>query len=119
MINLISVRKRQAKEVELVEELTSDPGRMISQDNHGYKKMISLIKIRTKRRYQALEMMKNLLRIVMLMKSLQLPFTKDISGVFYSICGITSSALAIFKLLTLKTQIIAEGKHATRKADFH
>ncbi|CAG9331290.1 unnamed protein product [Blepharisma stoltei] len=118
IINLFSVRKRRAKETELIEELESDPGRIINYDNHGYKKMLSLVKIRTKRRYQALDIMKNFLRIFMLMKSLKLPFTQNVSGVFYSICGITSSALAIFKLLTLKTQIRIEGKQTIKRTDF-
>ncbi|CAG9328875.1 unnamed protein product [Blepharisma stoltei] len=39
--------------------------------------------------------MKNFLRIFTLMKSLKLPFTENITDVFYSCCGITLSALSI------------------------
>ena len=55
---------------------------------------------RSKRRFQTFEMIINILRFLMLAKSLKLPGFKHISSIFQSICGIVSGTFSLFKLLT-------------------
>ena len=59
-----------------------------------------LIKTRQKRRFHSFEMIINILRILMLFKSLKLPGSKMMSNIFKSTCGIVSGTFSLFKLLT-------------------
>jgi Peroxisomal biogenesis factor 11 (PEX11) len=68
--------------------------------SNEYNTLESLIKVRSKRRYQSFEMVINILRILMLIKSLKLPGSNYISVIFRCICGIVSGAFSLFKLVT-------------------
>jgi Peroxisomal biogenesis factor 11 (PEX11) len=74
----------------------------IIKGNEGYDLMLNLFKIRYKRRYSMLSLMKNLLRIVMLYKVIKLPGSNKISTIFCLICGIFSYALGVAKLLAVQ-----------------
>ena len=62
----------------------------------------NLLNARAKRRYDAFEMIINILRILMLARSLRLPVFRQISYIFLNICGIVSGTFSLFKLLTGK-----------------
>ncbi|CAG9319049.1 unnamed protein product [Blepharisma stoltei] len=108
MINLTTENKRRKKELALIEELKRKDERVVSNDNWTHKELQSLIKIREKRRFQTLVTVKNVLRLIMLVKSLEMPGSEYISNIFYSFCGVISSAIAIFKYMTMKK--IEKGK---------
>jgi hypothetical protein len=73
---------------------------MIKYDSYEFAVLDQLIKTRTKRRFHSFEMIINILRILMLVKSLKLPGSKMMSNIFKSSCGIVSGTFSLFKLLT-------------------
>ena len=103
VIFLMTSHSKAGKERQLRMELLAIPGRDIRMNSSGYTLTCRVIKARSKRRFQAIEMMINIFRVIMLLKSLKLPGSKKISNVFYSVCGVISGALALFKLLTHKS----------------
>jgi hypothetical protein len=84
-------------------DLLTNPDKEIRMNSHGYAMTCSMIKARSNRRFQTLEMGINVFRIIMLVKSLKLPGSNVISAVFYSVCGVISVSLSLFKLLTHKS----------------
>lgn len=102
-IFLVYTHSRARKEKDLRIDLLANPNREIKPNGFGYMLTCSMIKARCKRRFQLIEMMINIFRIIMLIKSLRLPGSKKLSKVFYSVCGTISGALSLFKLLTHKS----------------
>lgn len=72
----------------------------IKYNTYEHSTLSKIIKTRQKRRYHSIEMTINILRILMLLKSLKLPGTSLMSSIFKSICGIVSATFSLFKLLT-------------------
>ena len=106
LIFLVTSHSKALKERDLRIDLLSNPIRKIWGMNNEYQLTCSMIKARSKRRFQAIEMMINIFRVIMLFKSLKLPGSQNLSTVFYSVCGTISGALALFKLLTHKSSPI-------------
>ncbi|OMJ65148.1 hypothetical protein SteCoe_37905 [Stentor coeruleus] len=78
---------------------------IITPNEYHQNVLIKLINARSKRRFQAFEMIIIILRVLMLAKSLKLPGSRYISNIFYCTCGCISSTFSLFKLLiTNKTQ---------------
>lgn len=73
---------------------------VIKYNTFEHSTLGKLIKTRQKRRFHSIEMTINILRILMLAKSLKLPGTTLMSNIFKSICGIVSATFSLFKLLT-------------------
>jgi hypothetical protein len=103
IIFYITFNSKFDKEKNLRVDLLTYPNKEINFDSNGLDLTLSLIKARSKRRFQTLEMFINVFRIIMLSKSLKFPGTDKLSAVFYSACGVTSVALSLFKLLTHKS----------------
>ena len=103
IITLLSFIKRQKKQKDLTKSLKRMPNSVVTPGSISYKNTLSLLKARTKLRYQVLDVTKNFLRILMLIESLEIPGSSRLSPIFISLCGLVSSTLAIFKLLSLKT----------------
>ena len=102
-IVLLKVRKIFNKETACADALVRRK-LMIRQGNEGYGLMQAMFKIRYKRRYSVLSMMKNLLRIFMLYKTIKLPGSGRISMICIDACGIISYALGVAKLLALQNK---------------
>lgn len=103
-IFLFTTHSKALKEKKLrLELLNYCPYKEIKMNSYPFILNCSMIKARSKRRFQAIEMMINVCRVIMLVKSLRLPGSDKISDVFYSVLGVTSGGLALFKLLTHKS----------------
>lgn len=103
VIFCITFHSKLMKEKYLRIDLMTLPKKEILLGEQGLDLTHSLIKARSKRRFQTLEMFINVLRIIMLSKSLRLPGSDRLSRVFYCMCGVISVALSLFKLLTHKS----------------
>lgn len=75
---------------------------LIFQGNDTSELMMNLFRVRNKRRYSYLSLMKNILRILMLYRVLNLPGYKRVSIIFHDICGAVSYALGVAKILALQ-----------------
>ena len=103
VIFYITYNSKLNKEKNIRVDLLTCPNKEVQADSHGLESVLGLIKARSKRRFQTLEMCINVFRIFMLCKSLKLPFTDRLSQVFYTTLGVISVALSLFKLLTHKS----------------
>ena len=63
-----------------------------------------MLKYRSKRRFQAIEIVRVILRLFIVHKNLRLPFSSRVSTVFCAICGLIAESLSIFKQVTLKEE---------------
>lgn len=99
-ITVLKAKKYRAKEAEVTECLKKRNVH-ISNGNGGEELMLSLYRIRNKRRYSYLSLMKNPLRIFMLYRVLKLPGFNMISMILHDICGAASYALGVAKIFAL------------------
>lgn len=111
VIFCITFHSKLMKEKYLRIDILTLPKKEILLDEQGLELTHSLIKARSKRRFQTLEMFINVLRIIMLSKSLRFPGTDRLSRVFYCMCGVISVALSLFKLLTHKSSPVVNYKN--------
>lgn len=111
VIFCITFHSKLMKEKFLRIDLLTLPKKEVLLNGQALELTHSLIKARSKRRFQTLEMFINVLRIIMLSKSLRFPGTERLSGVFYSMCGVISVALSLFKLLTHKSSPVVNYKN--------
>ena len=104
LLMIITVLK--AKKYNRMEEQASTEMKtrsvLISQGNGAFDMMTNLYRVRIKRRHSYLSLMKNLLRILMLYRVLNLPGFIRLSMVFHDICGAVSYALGVAKILALQ-----------------
>lgn len=103
VIFLFTTHKNVMKEKSLRSDLMINSNKEIALNSYGHALTCRIMKARSKRRFQAIEMMINIFRIIMLFKSLRLPGSQRISSVFYSVCAVISIALSLFKVLTHKS----------------
>ncbi|CAG9334080.1 unnamed protein product [Blepharisma stoltei] len=118
LINLATAHKRYIKEKDILQELELNPEKSIGIGTLGYKNTNCLLKARQKRRFQFLEIVINIFKIISITKSLRLPLSKHMSNIFVSTCGLVSSCLSIFKMLSGKRGN-KNNQHNKRLEGFH
>jgi hypothetical protein len=100
IITVLKAKKYTVKEAEVSETLKKR-NLHISNGNGGEELMVNLYRIRNKRRYSYLSLMKNPLRIFMLYRVLKLPGFNMISMILHDVCGAVSYALGVAKIFAL------------------
>ena len=98
-IFLLTIFERKLLEKTLFQDLYRNSSN-IEENKYEVTVLDKLLATRKKIRFQSLEMIINVLRIIKLVKSLKLPGYTNISPIFSSNCGIISGAFSLFKLLT-------------------
>lgn len=101
IITVLKAKKYQKMEEEATSNMKTR-NVLIFQGNGALSLMMDLFRIRNKRRYSYLSLMKNILRILMLYRVLNLPGYKRVSIIFHDVCGAVSYALGVAKILALQ-----------------
>jgi len=105
-INLLKWDMSNTKHRMYTSELQSMRNKIVQTDDESYDVIRLLIRRRRKRRYQMLEVIHSVLRLVMLSKSLKLPGYSHLEPVFVAFCGLTSSVMSLFKAFTEKQKLL-------------
>jgi len=93
--------------IELIStQLANISSNILSKGSRAAELLSNLVHTRSDMRFRRIDVAMNSLRFLMLVKALKLPGHHNMSNVFTSICGITTSLLSILKMLTQKPRII-------------
>jgi len=106
VINLLKVNRSNQKEKNYLTEIEGMKNKIIQADDESYDSIRLLIRRRRKGRFEILEVFHSILRVVMLVKSLDLPGSDFLHPVFVSFCGLVSSHISLFKALQEKQKVI-------------
>lgn len=103
VITMLKTNKIVTKEKSRSEALVKNQ-LIVNQGSEGESLVNQLYKIRYKRRYNMLSLIKNVLRIFMLYRIIKLPGSSHMSMIFHDVCGIASYVLGVAKIFA--TQLI-------------
>jgi hypothetical protein len=85
------------KERKLMFELSQQRDAQIVKGNATYKTVLSLIKLRRKRRFECIDLIVSTLRFFMLTKSLKTTGYQYLHPIFVATCGLVSAFISLFK----------------------
>lgn len=87
-------------------QLKSGHQTTLTLQSKNFEILTKLLAHRRKLRFMYLDLVQNILRLVMLVKALGLPGSKQLSPILIASVGVTTSALAVFKVLTEQPTVV-------------
>lgn len=87
-------------------QLRSGHQTTLNIQSKNFEILAKLLANRRRLRFMYLDLLQNCLRLLMLVKALGLPGSKHLSSIFLAGVGVTTSALAVFKILTEQPTVV-------------
>jgi hypothetical protein len=107
ILSFFNIRETQKKLKLLESQLDTIPSSVLTKDSKVVEILRNLVQYRSNFRYDLFDLIQNILRLLMLCKSLRLLTHSNMSNTFVAICGILASLLSLFKMLTQKPRILS------------
>ena len=107
ILSFFNIRETQKKLKVLESQLDTIPSSVLTKDSKVAEILRNLVQYRSNFRYDLFDVIQNILRLLMLCKSLRLLVHRHMSNTFVAICGVLASLLSLFKMLTQKPRILS------------
>ena len=107
ILSFFNIRETQKKLRVLESQLDTIPSSVLTKDSKVVEILRNLVQYRSNFAYDLFDVIQNILRLLMLCKSLRLLMHRHMSITFVAICGVLASLLSLFKMLTQKPRILS------------
>lgn len=107
ILSCFNMKETRNKIKILQSQLDTIPNSILCKDSKTTDILRNLIHYRSILRFDVFDVFQNILRLLMLLKSLRLLFHHNMSNTFVAFCGGIASLLSLFKMLTQKPRILS------------